>query len=880
MAEDYESKTIDVTYGKAGSGKAELRYYWRNRDYPWIVVLRNPRGHEIRSDTLQLKGTGQLGDAEWRAAADAVQWLAIESQAPVGGWAMGDRFEVPASARLAKADTGVFEVDHVHTGAGDRTRGTIYARKVTPAGRVTKADWRSFTTTKMKRIDAKRVGKAAKPGKGKQTRTLFAGCEDTFDGMRKFLKGLKVGDVIQVRLIEGNFGSAPYTRKGRTRKYDVTETSSSNGNAYVAISNPQLRSAARSIQLNHIETQTVPFKKVNELDATRRARVMRGYPRVTAHIGSKWYTITGLSRGKEVAAKSVPVKRHDYSEKYATIPRNSKLFRKVIMSAVEVRATIFDGMTDGTMNLDPVYRPSKAFLEGVYKEAMGQDRSSSKARMSVSDQQAKGHPQGFASYNLHWYGTRYSYLIAPSPAVLEAGGAMPKPRKPPKPKPAPKRKPAPRPKRVGKAVAGAIPLRQPTLNKMNDWEEYVSQLPGGKQESYDEVWGVVTETKRLSGAEYDNLVQSFLTDRTWLAGKGGSRDLGPSSAAGAYRGRVWGSLVIKVEAPGRRTFYIDPQGHKYARYVLFSGTATSRWRPGQPGPPDKTGKGIAPAANQRPAAKKRAAKKPAAKDYSLPKSPAWRAFEQQLAKAHLKHVGLFSDYLMSDMSEADILHAAGELRPPFPLDRSSWAEFGPMVRTLDSLGAYDYATAVTGKQIADEAKRLNLTPTPGPGVLRRSQTPGLTDMYGTKYALSSEGRRALSLMHPGVWPAPRGPSARVYPGTRPKATKKTSRTNGATYTIEAQIGGKWSQKKRTGSYKDPAAARLRVERYKTPWRIVEHRAGKRKIVAKSNGNGGKKHVERIGKLKAAKKAGRSGVFLERVLKEENARLSAALRGVT
>lgn len=65
----------------------------------------------------------------------------------------------------------------------------------------------------------------------------------------------------------------------------------------------------------------------------------------------------------------------------------------------------------------------------------------------------------------------------------------------------------------------------------------------------------VSETTALTAEEYDVLVQSFLTDRTWCLGKGGYS-----------KGRI---CVIEVTAPDRRPLYINPEGYGYARYVGF-----------------------------------------------------------------------------------------------------------------------------------------------------------------------------------------------------------------------------------------------------------------------------------------------------------------------
>mgnify|MGYP002735303252 CR=1 FL=1 len=59
--------------------------------------------------------------------------------------------------------------------------------------------------------------------------------------------------------------------------------------------------------------------------------------------------------------------------------------------------------------------------------------------------------------------------------------------------------------------------------------------------------------KELTEAEYDAFASTLLQDRDWLAGLGGH-------AAGRRR-------VVAVNAPGRRTVFVDPSGGSYGRYV-------------------------------------------------------------------------------------------------------------------------------------------------------------------------------------------------------------------------------------------------------------------------------------------------------------------------
>lgn len=62
----------------------------------------------------------------------------------------------------------------------------------------------------------------------------------------------------------------------------------------------------------------------------------------------------------------------------------------------------------------------------------------------------------------------------------------------------------------------------------------------------------IGETVCLSTDAYDELVSDFTRRRAWLRGKGGRN----------------GCLL--VQAPGRRSLVIDPQGYDYARYVALA----------------------------------------------------------------------------------------------------------------------------------------------------------------------------------------------------------------------------------------------------------------------------------------------------------------------
>lgn len=62
----------------------------------------------------------------------------------------------------------------------------------------------------------------------------------------------------------------------------------------------------------------------------------------------------------------------------------------------------------------------------------------------------------------------------------------------------------------------------------------------------------IAETVRLSADAYDDLVSDFCRSRAWLRGKGGREK------------------CLLVQAPGRRSLVIDPQGYDYARYVALA----------------------------------------------------------------------------------------------------------------------------------------------------------------------------------------------------------------------------------------------------------------------------------------------------------------------
>lgn len=143
-------------------------------------------------------------------------------------------------------------------------------------------------------------------------------------------------------------------------------------------------------------------------------------------------------------------------------------------------------------------------------------------------------------------------------------------------------------------VVRRIKLLQPKLNKQNYWKDYVRQLPGGEEEGYDLVTAEVEQTLGLSVEQYDQLVESLMEDRPqWFDGRkgGGGSDFPiPPQYANAHPSSMPDELyrkwidqaygyVTEIKAPGRRTFFVNPEGHLYARYVLFPEGTTSSWTP-------------------------------------------------------------------------------------------------------------------------------------------------------------------------------------------------------------------------------------------------------------------------------------------------------------
>lgn len=64
-----------------------------------------------------------------------------------------------------------------------------------------------------------------------------------------------------------------------------------------------------------------------------------------------------------------------------------------------------------------------------------------------------------------------------------------------------------------------IRVAVPRLNKQDHIQDYLTQIP---TREYDLNWAEVTETRKMIAQEWNEFVTNLLTDREWLAGKGGA----------------------------------------------------------------------------------------------------------------------------------------------------------------------------------------------------------------------------------------------------------------------------------------------------------------------------------------------------------------------
>lgn len=93
-----------------------------------------------------------------------------------------------------------------------------------------------------------------------------------------------------------------------------------------------------------------------------------------------------------------------------------------------------------------------------------------------------------------------------------------------------------------------LSVRLPFARKPCD----LGELGGGTPEKV-----LVTETREMSPAEFDEFAANLLRSRSWLNARGGSTREGV--------------LCVEVRAPGRPHLYINPEGSDYGRYVARLG---------------------------------------------------------------------------------------------------------------------------------------------------------------------------------------------------------------------------------------------------------------------------------------------------------------------
>jgi len=141
-------------------------------------------------------------------------------------------------------------------------------------------------------------------------------------------------------------------------------------------------------------------------------------------------------------------------------------------------------------------------------------------------------------------------------------------------------------------AADLVEALQPSMNKNHTIEEYAQQLPGGVGElaEYQDKTRLgkvyVQKTLTLANDEWDDIAYSLMDERAnWWTDMGGTGSLWKDpqgrddffSLSEAEQDK-WRSgaydLVVEIKAPGRATFYVDPQGHTYARYVYFPAGST------------------------------------------------------------------------------------------------------------------------------------------------------------------------------------------------------------------------------------------------------------------------------------------------------------------
>ena len=119
------------------------------------------------------------------------------------------------------------------------------------------------------------------------------------------------------------------------------------------------------------------------------------------------------------------------------------------------------------------------------------------------------------------------------------------------------------------------------LNKNDSIELYEEEVAQGR---FDTVKVKLTHHVRMNSSEWEDFTHSFLNDRDWLAGQGGTGsdfetkyDLENQRGYAAfcsdaeeckqYRAQSYRLCLLVENTETGATVYVDPQGYNYARYV-------------------------------------------------------------------------------------------------------------------------------------------------------------------------------------------------------------------------------------------------------------------------------------------------------------------------
>ncbi len=116
--------------------------------------------------------------------------------------------------------------------------------------------------------------------------------------------------------------------------------------------------------------------------------------------------------------------------------------------------------------------------------------------------------------------------------------------------------------------ADLIRVAVPRLNKQDHISAYLEQL---ESRDYDLNWARVTERKVLNCSEWNDFMGSLLSDREWLAERGGADSWADCDFN--HEREEWircSFLLVVAVSCGGQTVYVDPEGYNYARYMAFA----------------------------------------------------------------------------------------------------------------------------------------------------------------------------------------------------------------------------------------------------------------------------------------------------------------------